>query len=508
MVQYIMEGPHLPPLAMFTFFIPLFFQCLLLHPRFSTSFSRLGRLALMPFSCWYAVTAPWRYAIEPRNQAIGVNFVFGIMGGYGTWKALEWGLAQNLTPYAFVGFDEEKGKTEEDKPDEGGKANRVAKDSGNFTEQNGNGHGSGTASVEEGEIEEDEKKKRKEAHKAHVKLRQVYLEGVRTEQAKKENVWQTVKSTLHLLYSMRGNGYEFGTTTTEPFPQEEGAFFRRVLLEIGWSHPLLVLCSAILLEPAHSRNLYVSRALPNLSADRAHLVGEVATGAALGTAVFAALTLGFSLATLGVFCPNIVLRRLPLPASLIPPHFDAREYPPLFNLARPPHSVARFWSQQWHSFFSRPFHFLAFDPAKRLFGKQVGRVCGVLGVFALSSWIHEYGLSTAISTLPAPAKPYSFLLKWGGSIYFMSQGIAIVLEGAFTTLTGKKVRGPLGFLWSAVVIAGMGAFLYKAWVTQGLLREVPPARYWSWQRFLLPMACLQPPPLFMNSYPSSYHRLF
>ncbi|GAA5948045.1 hypothetical protein JCM3765_007083 [Sporobolomyces pararoseus] len=500
MVQYLTEGPHLPPLAMFTFFIPLFFECLLVHPYFSPTFSRIGRLALMPFSIYYAASAPWKYAIEPRNQAIGVNFIFGIMGGYGTWKALEWGLAEDLTPYAFVGFDE-KGKTEEAKPDQGGKANRVAKDSGNFTEQNGNG------SAGEGEAEAVQKKK-KEAHKEHLKLRKVYLEGVRREQAVNENSLQIVKSTLHLLYSMRGNGYEFGATTTEPFPREERAFFRRLLLEIGWAHPLLVLCSATLLEPAHSRDHYVSKVFSHLSHEHAHLVGEIATGAALGTAVFAALTLGFSLATFGVFVPNVVLRRMSLPASLTPPPFDAREYPPLFNLARPPHSVARFWSQQWHSFFSRPFHFLAFDPAKRVLGKKSGRVFGVLGVFALSSWIHEYGLSTAISTLPAPAKPYTFLLAWGGSIYFMSQGVAIVLEGLFTQVTGKKVRGPLGFLWSAFVVAGMGSFLYKAWVTQGLLREVPPARYWGWERFLLPMACLQPPPLFMNSYPASYHRLF
>lgn len=45
----------------------------------------------------------------------------------------------------------------------------------------------------------------------------------------------------------------------------------------------------------------------------------------------------------------------------------------------------------------------------------------------------------------------------------MSQGVAIVLEGFFTAITGKKVRGPLGTLWSAIVVAGMGATLYTAW---------------------------------------------
>ncbi|GAA6064264.1 hypothetical protein JCM10212_002591 [Sporobolomyces blumeae] len=485
MVQFAMDGPHLPPLEMFTFFVPLSLQCLFLHPAFSETASRLARLALMPCSIYLAATAPWNYAIEPRDQAIGVNFVFGIMGGYGVWKAIEWGLAEDLTPYAWVGFDGQ-GRKEDGKPDHGGAANAVAKN--------------GSASSD------DANETRKAQHQKHVELRKVYLRGVRKRQAAQDSTWDVVKSTLHLLYSMRGNGYEFGTTTTRPFAREPKPFLRRLMLEMAWSHPLLVLCSATLLEPPQSRDAYISSVLPTMTAERAHLVGEIATGAALGTAVFAALTLGFSLATLGVFLPNVVLRNLPLPDSVKPPPFDSREYPPLFDLSRPPSSVAVFWSKQWHSFFSRPFRFLGYDPARRLLGPKVGKAVGTLAVFALSSWIHEYGLATSISTLPPPAKPYSFFLRWGGSIYFMSQGVAIVLEGLSTALTGKKTGGPLGFVWSFAVVAVTGGALYKAWTTQGLLREVPPVRYWGWQRFLLPMACLQPPPLWMNSYPRSYDR--
>lgn len=42
-------------------------------------------------------------------------------------------------------------------------------------------------------------------------------------------------------------------------------------------------------------------------------------------------------------------------------------------------------------------------------------------------------------------------------------------------------------------------------IQQGLLREVPPVAYWSWQRFVIPMGCLQPPPLWMNSLPEFYY---
>ncbi|BGO91491.1 hypothetical protein NBRC10512_003152 [Rhodotorula toruloides] len=481
MPQFILDGPHLPPPDLFLFLIPVSLQCLFLHPIFPSTLSRLLRFALMPLSVAMSFATPYKYAIEPRNQAVGMNFVFGIMGAYGIMKSIEWGFATDLLPYTWVGFD---GKS----PAEEEKAAQV----------NGNAGG----------VDNEPREKKMQKRRRTEEAQREYLAGLRRKQAAQDGPIDIIRSTMHLLIAMRGQGYDFGATTTQPFALDHGQFLRRLLLEIAWSHPLLVLCAAILLEPPTSRDAFIYATLPSLNAQHAHMLGGCVTGLAMGTAVFAALTLGYSCCTLITFVVTAIVRLLPLPEALTLPRFDPREYPPLFILSSPPDSVAKFWSVQWHAFFARPFRFLAFNPTQRLFrplvGKQLGRALGVLATFALSSWIHEFGLATSTSTLPPHSPPLPFLVKWGGSVYFMSQGVGIVLEGMYTALTRRKVGGYGGVLWSSLFVCLCGGMLYKSWMTQGLVREVPPVRYWTWPRFVLPLGCLQPPPLWMNSYPTTY----
>lgn len=45
----------------------------MLHPIVPPTLSRLVRFAVMPISLIMSFATPYRYAIEPRNQAIGVN---------------------------------------------------------------------------------------------------------------------------------------------------------------------------------------------------------------------------------------------------------------------------------------------------------------------------------------------------------------------------------------------------------------------------------------------------
>lgn len=89
---------------------------------------------------------------------------------------------------------------------------------------------------------------------------------------------------------------------------------------------------------------------------------------------------------------------------------------------------------------------------------QVG---GVLRLPAHKSYIA--GLATSTSTLPPHSPPLPFLIKWGGSAYFMSQGVGIVLEGMYTALTRRKVGGYGGVLWSSLFVCLCGGMLYKSW---------------------------------------------
>ncbi|BGP55773.1 hypothetical protein JCM8202v2_003380 [Rhodotorula sphaerocarpa] len=456
MRQYLMEGPVLPPADIFAFMVPISLQALMLHPIVPRTLSRLVRFALMPFSVVMAFATPYRYAIEPRNQAIGVNFVVGIMGAYGIMKAIEWGLASDLLPYTWIGFDEP-----------------------NLEDQ------SRRASTKE------ERVALQQRHRAR-------LEQLREEQAAREGPIQILRSTMHLMVSMRGAGYQFSAIATKPYADKPRPYLRRLLLDIAVTHPLLTVCAMTLLEPPSNRDATLAGFLPaSLSPYQISEIGGAITGLAMGTAVFAALTLGYSCATLMTMVGTWVTRSVPLlPGALRMPEFDPREYPPLFKIDRIPDSVAEWWAQTWHAFFSRPFRFLGFNPAFRLVtpfaGKSAGRAAAVLATFAVSSWIHEFGLASAVSDLPPPDEPLTFYLRWGGSIYFMMQGVAIILEGLFRAVTGRKVGGWLGTLWMSVI-------------TQGLLREVPPVPYWSWQRFVVPMGCLQPPPLWMTSHPDFYY---
>ncbi|TKA56894.1 hypothetical protein B0A53_01295 [Rhodotorula sp. CCFEE 5036] len=471
MRQYLLEGPTLPPVEIFAFMIPVSIQALMLHPIVPPTLSRLVRFAVMPISLIMSFATPYRYAIEPRNQAIGVNFVVGIMGAYGIMKSIEWGLASNLLPYTWIGFDEPT-----------------------FSEKSHD-----TAS-------RDERRAVRHRHRDR-------LVELRARQAAEEGPIQILRSTVHLMLSMRGAGYQFGAIATKPYSdgRRRGPYLRRLLLDIALSHPLLVLCAMTLLEPPSNRDATLAALLPDrLTPVEVTRIGGAVTGLAMGTAVFAALTLGYSCAALLALIATSISQSLPLvPEALRLPPFDPREYPPLFKLDRVPDSVAVWWSQTWHAFFARPFRFLGFKPAFRLVsplaGKGAGRAAAVLATFAVSAWIHEFGLATAISTLSPPSEPLSFYLRWGGSIYFMMQGVAIVLEGVFETVTGRRVGGRLGTLWMCLFVVTLGQALRDSWIQQGLLREVPPVPYWSWQRFVIPMGCLQPPPLWMNSLPEFYY---
>lgn len=93
-------------------------------------------------------------------------------------------------------------------------------------------------------------------------------------------------------------------------------------------------------------------------------------------------------------------------------------------------------------------------------------------VSSISSHLQLYSMLTAPSltaiwsathTLPRPSIPLDFPTRWGGSIYFMAQGVAIILEGAWRAITGRKVQGPLAFVWSVCCMAGLGYYTYLAW---------------------------------------------
>lgn len=73
-------------------------------------------------------------------------------------------------------------------------------------------------------------------------------------------------------------------------------------------------------------------------------------------------------------------------------------------------------------------------------------------------------------------------------------------EQAFRAATGRRVGGVAGFVWT-IVGAGTAAmvFLNATWAPTYLLKGVPEPGEWSWVRWVVPLACGAPTPLWMKA---------
>lgn len=379
--------------------------------------------------------------------------MLGVMSAYAAWKSLEWGLAKDLTPYTWIGFEEELVQRKEERKDGGAE---------------GETHGK---------------------HYWHRMRDAKHLYALRSQAAANDGPIAILSSTFHLLTAMRGVGWAFGPSPrsrSRPLPRAPLPFLLRLLFELLWSHVVLVLACITLTSSSPTRTAFISSHLPSLSPSSTSLLSETLAGLSLGITAYAGLTAGYWTAVLPAFLLTTLARLLP--SGIRPPPFDSRQYPPLFMAPWCPTSVSHFWRSSWHAFFTRPFRFLAFDPVDRILravgGKELGRVGGTIAVFAMSAWLHEQGEPKAFSTcsrsslilshsfaaiwsatihLPPFDPPLSFVNRWGASIYFVLQGVAVVLEGAFAKLTGRRVSGPLGFLWALPWMGGLGALVYQSW---------------------------------------------
>ncbi|SCV72012.1 BQ2448_4706 [Microbotryum intermedium] len=442
--------PRLPPLALLTFLIPLSLQALLLHPIFPGAISTPARLLLLPFGLYYAAHSSFDHGFEPMGVSVGVNIAFSVMGAYAIMKTIEFAFVQDLSPYTWVGFDQ-LGYTRQYP-----RAGMSSKNGQSKT------------------IKADPSRERK-----------IQLEALRRNAAENDSPVEILSWTLHLLVSMRGIGWAFGPPprcSARPHPTDHAKYLRQVLLDLIWSHCTLVTCSYIILTP-HSRvAIAITRHLPSLSVTWIESLAFACAPLLLGMAVLGGLTQRFTCASLLMFTLTGLLRTI-LPAPLRPPPFDPRQYPRLFQI-RPPTSVARFWSEQWHDLFARPFKVLGYEPAMALvspiLGKTLAQAVAVIVVFAISAWLHEHAMWSLLHTfhLFDPAH-LPWTIRWGSVIYFLSQGVGVVIEAAFTSIMKQRVGGILGALWTLVWIAAPGVFLSSCWLNMGIAQAIPQRQHWK-----------------------------
>jgi hypothetical protein len=82
-----------------------------------------------------------------------------------------------------------------------------------------------------------------------------------------------------------------------------------------------------------------------------------------------------------------------------------------------------------------------------------------MGAFFVSAILHDWGLwSTGRGT--------DF---WRVGGFFLIMGVGCIMESLFTKLTGLKVRGWIGWLWTTVWVVGWGSILVDAYARKGLI---------------------------------------
>jgi len=135
---------------------------------------------------------------------------------------------------------------------------------------------------------------------------------------------------------------------------------------------------------------------------------------------------------------------------------DPAQWPPGFDSPWRSTSLTEFWGRRWHQWLRHIFLVQAGYPLSFIFG----RVGFVIGAFLSSAVNHHVGLSSLDST----SKLWRMLLGFG----MMVPGM--FAERAFKQLTGRKVCGLAGWVWTMTWLVLWGSVLMDGFARAGLFR--------------------------------------
>ncbi|KAI0374729.1 hypothetical protein BV20DRAFT_960879 [Pilatotrama ljubarskyi] len=142
-------------------------------------------------------------------------------------------------------------------------------------------------------------------------------------------------------------------------------------------------------------------------------------------------------------------------------HQSPALWPPIHGNVLHVRSLHDFWTKVWHQALRYTFLTLGGFGGKWLAG-QVGMI---MGCFLASGLFHEVGLVVA-------GKEFEPNVV----IFFLLQAIGILLEKAYKALTGRRVGGPIGLIWTALFVIGFGQKCTDSWFNRGIggAMSIPP----------------------------------
>lgn len=169
-------------------------------------------------------------------------------------------------------------------------------------------------------------------------------------------------------------------------------------------------------------------------------------------------------------------------------------WPPLFDNPWISTSLHEFWGKRWHQLLRR--HFLV---AGGIPGEWIaGRMGLIVGTFLASGLFHEVAV---------------YLVNRGVDywivFFFFIQVVGFVMERLFRKITGRRVGGPLGWLWVFCFLIGTGhifgtfsvlhflchnpvlnIYIVDSWLSRGLLSLIErrlPKTLSPWRRLVFPL---------------------
>ena len=156
--------------------------------------------------------------------------------------------------------------------------------------------------------------------------------------------------------------------------------------------------------------------------------------AMIAMVVYACLQIGYDLCT--------------IPAVLILGQ-DPAQWPPAFDAPWRATSLHEFWGRRWHQWARRTFLFLAGHPLSTLLG-PAGRV---LGAFLASVAMHDI----ILVCLDGKAGARWMLVGFG------MNAPGLLAERGFYQLTGKRVDGVIGWVWTMAWLSLSGNAIFEGY---------------------------------------------
>ena len=136
---------------------------------------------------------------------------------------------------------------------------------------------------------------------------------------------------------------------------------------------------------------------------------------------------------------------------------DPAQWPPAFDAPWRATSLSEFWGRRWHQWLRHIFLIQAGYPLSFIFG----RVGFVIGAFLSSAVFHHIGLYSLDST----SKLWRMLVGFG----MMAPGV--LAERTFKQLTGRKVCGLAGRVWTMTWLILLGNVIMDGFVRAGMFRS-------------------------------------